>query len=140
MYVNFANLKLLILLAIFSLAIISGCNKEKVNYDNLANCLADKNVKEYGTYWCPNCARQKEMFGNSYKIIYEKGVYIECDPKCVKNEDGKLPMACRGIEGQPQLCLDKGVDKYPFWEFSDGSTLVGVQELQTLADKAGCQI
>ncbi|MBS3149533.1 hypothetical protein J4455_02450 [Candidatus Woesearchaeota archaeon] len=138
---NFAKTtSLLTILAIISLIIVSGCNKEKVNYDNLANCLADKNVKEYGAYWCPNCARQKDMFGSSYNIIYERGVYIECDPKCVKNEKGNLPMACRGMEGQPQLCLDKKVEKYPDWEFPDGTRLIGVQELNNLAEKAGCQI
>ncbi|HLC73483.1 MAG TPA: hypothetical protein VJH20_02495 [Candidatus Nanoarchaeia archaeon] len=129
-----------ILLIIF-LVVISACNSTpKQNYDKLANCLAEKNVKEYGAFWCPNCAQQKKMFGNSYQILEDKQVYIECDPRCVKNKDGKLPMACNGIEGQPQLCLDKKVEKYPDWEFSDGSRLVGVQELSVLADKAGCEI
>ena len=132
--------KLSILLITF-LVFISACNSTpKQNYDKLANCLAEKNVKEYGAFWCPNCAQQKKMFGNSYQILEDKGVYIECDPRCVKNKDGKLPMACNGIEGQPQLCLDKKVEKYPDWEFSDGSRLVGVQELNVLADKAGCEI
>ena len=132
--------KLSILLITF-LVVISACNSTpKQNYDKLANCLAEKNVKEYGAFWCPNCAQQKKMFGNSYQILEDKGVYIECDPRCVKNKDGKLPMACNGIEGQPQLCLDKKVEKYPDWEFSDGSRLVGVQELSVLADKAGCEI
>jgi len=132
--------KLSILLITF-LVVISACNSTpKQNYDKLANCLAEKNVKEYGAFWCPNCAQQKKMFGNSYQILEDKQVYIECDPRCVKNKDGKLPMACNGIEGQPQLCLDKKVEKYPDWEFSDGSRLVGVQELSVLADKAGCEI
>ena len=132
--------KLSILLITF-LVVISACNSTpKQNYDKLANCLAEKNVKEYGAFWCPNCAQQKKMFGNSYQILEDKQVYIECDPRCVKNKDGKLPMACNGIEGQPQLCLDKKVEKYPDWEFSDGSRLVGVQELNVLADKAGCEI
>jgi len=132
--------KLSILLITF-LVFISACNSTpKQNYDKLANCLAEKNVKEYGAFWCPNCAQQKKMFGNSFQILEDKQVYIECDPRCVKNKDGKLPMACNGIEGQPQLCLDKKVEKYPDWEFSDGSRLVGVQELSVLADKAGCEI
>src|SRR3989344_1415251 len=105
--------KLSILLITF-LVVISACNSTpKQNYDKLANCLAEKNVKEYGAFWCPNCAQQKKMFGNSYQILEDKQVYIECDPRCVKNKDGKLPMACNGIEGQPQLCLDKKVEKYP---------------------------
>jgi len=129
-----------ILLIIF-LVVISACNSTpKQNYDKLANCLSEKNVKEYGAFWCPNCAQQKKMFGNSFQILEDKGAYIECDPRCVKNKDGNLPIACNGIEGQPQLCLDKKVEKYPDWEFSDGSRLVGVQELSVLAEKAGCEI
>ena len=136
------NKQIMFSIVLMSLVFIVSCQQQvdEEKASKLANCLADKNVKEYGAFWCPNCAQQKKMFGNSYQILEDKQVYIECDPRCVKNKDGKLPMACNGIEGQPQLCLDKKVEKYPDWEFSDGSRLVGVQELSVLADKAGCEI
>ena len=132
-----------IILVLFLVVILtlSGCSSgPKVNYDILANCLADNDVKEYGAFWCPNCAKQKKMFGDSYQIIYDRNVYVECDPRCLKNEDGKLNIACNGIEGHPDLCLEKKVDKYPDWEFPDGTRLVGVQELSVIAEKAGCEI
>ena len=113
----------------------SGYNMEST--DALANCLADKNVKEYGAFWCPNCAKQEKMFGKSHAIIKSRGVYVECDPRCDVSPDD-LPIACREIVGQTKLCLDKKVEKYPHWEFSDGSVLIGVQELNILAEKAGC--
>ena len=31
----------------------------------LAKCLTSKDVKMYGTSWCPHCNNQKEMFGVS---------------------------------------------------------------------------
>src|SRR3989344_3840171 len=131
--------KIFLGLFVFALIFIIGCGQ--VNdpaIDVLANCLADKGVKEYGAFWCPNCAKQEKMFGTSMSILKTKGVYIECDPRCDTSIED-LPIACRGIVGQPELCLEKGVDKYPDWEFPDGSGLVGVQELSVLAEKAGCE-
>jgi hypothetical protein len=107
---------------------ISACSQvkhTKDSLDDLANCLAEKNVKEYGAFWCPNCAKQQKMFGSSYNIIKEKNVYVECD--------------ARGKNQQSQLCLDKNVQKYPDWEFLNGERLVGVQDLEILAEKAGCE-
>ncbi len=115
----------------------SGSDYSKESTDALANCLADKGVKEYGAFWCPNCAKQEKMFGKSFSILKER-VYIECDPRCdVKEED--LPIACRGKIGETELCLEKKVDKYPHWEFSNESILIGVQELGILAERAGCK-
>jgi hypothetical protein len=35
-------------------------------YDGFAKCLASKQAKMYGLYWCPHCAEQKEMFGKPF--------------------------------------------------------------------------
>lgn len=88
----------------------------------LAKCLTEKGVVEYGAFWCPNCAKQRKMFGAGYEFIN----YIECDPK--------------GDNSQTELCLEKKVQKYPDWEFPDGTRLVGVQDFETLAATAGCDI
>ncbi len=123
---------------ILGLFFISGCGSQNnPAIDSLATCLADNGIKEYGAFWCPNCAKQQKMFGDSYDILKTRGVYIECDPRCDVDED-ELPVACRGVIGQTELCLEKEVNKYPDWEFPDGSRIVGVQELTTLAEKAGC--
>lgn len=137
-------MKFILILLITSIIVIAGCssgsNYSKPALDNLANCLSEKNVKEYGAFWCPNCAKQEKLFGESHKIIQQKGVYIECDPRCKKDGQGSLPSACRGIEGQAEKCVEEGIDKYPTWIFSDGSKVVGVQELSFLAQKAGCNL
>jgi len=116
---------LFLLLILFLISACSPVKHTRDSLDNLANCLAEKNVKEYGAFWCPNCAKQQKMFGSSYEIIKEKNVYVECD--------------ARGKNPNPQLCLDKNVQKYPDWEFANGERLVGVQKLEILAEKAGCE-
>ena len=90
--------------------------------EKLAKCLTAKGVVEYGAFWCPTCAKQKKLFGEAYQYIN----YIECDP--------------RDDAGQPDLCLEKEVEKYPDWEFPDGTRLVGLVELETLATTAGCEV
>ncbi len=137
-------MKYLLIFLTASVIIIAGCSSSsdysKSALDNLANCLSEKNVKEYGAFWCPNCAKQEKMFGDSNSILKQKGVYIECDPRCKKDDQGNLPSACRGIEGQAEKCIEEGIDKYPTWIFSDGSKEVGVKELSFLAQKAGCTL
>ena len=134
--------KLFYILFFGILLVVTGCSSSKYSdesLNNLANCLAEKNVKEYGAFWCPNCAKQEKMFGKSYSIIKDKGVYIECDPRCDVAEN-ELPIACRGIIGQTELCLEKKVNRYPYWEFPNGEVLIGVQELNIIAERAGCEL
>lgn len=119
--------KILIFVLVFLTIFIIACSPQypKEYSDKVANCLADKGVKEYGAFWCPNCAKQKKMFGTSYDIIMNRGVYIECDP--------------RGDNSQTDLCLEKQVQKYPDWEFPDGPRVIGVLPLEELYKKAGCE-
>lgn len=87
----------------------------------LAQCLKDNGAKFYGTFWCPHCQKQKQMFGRSASKLLP---YIECS-----TPDGK---------GQLQICTDNQIEGYPTWEFLDGSRLTGEIPLSTLADKTGC--
>ena len=119
--------KILPIIIIISL-FIGACSSSKYpieKVDALANCLADNDVKEYGAFWCPNCAEQKKMFGKSYQILMDRNVYVECDP--------------RGENEQAELCLEKKIEKYPTWEFSNGDVVVGVTEFSDLAARAGCE-
>ena len=118
------KLIIILTLALFFIAGCSSTNYTKESLDKLANCLVEKNVKEYGAFWFPTCATQLKMFWSSYDI-FKDTVYVECD--------------ARGENPQSQLCLDKNVQKYPDWEFSDGTRLVGVQDPSILAEKAGCE-
>ena len=91
-------------------------------YDEFAQCLADEGATFYGAFWCPNCNNQKELFGKSEKLL----PYTECS-----TPNG---------QGQLQICVDANVTAYPTWEFEDGSRLVGVQTLETLSEKTGCEL
>ena len=106
--------------AFFVLASCSQTSYPRDEVDSFAKCLTENGVVEYGAFWCPNCAKQKKMFGSSYQYIN----YVECD--------------ARGENPQPELCLAKNVNKYPDWEFADGSRLEGVQPFEVLAQKSGC--
>ncbi len=77
----------------------------------------------YGAYWCPVCNNQKSKFGS---LGAAKLNYIECD--------------ARGENGNPDLCLRKGIARYPTWEFTDGTRLVGELDFEQLAEKTGCKL
>lgn len=94
--------------------------KSSKNYDEFTHCLTDSNVKMFGAFWCPHCANQKSLFGNSFKNVN----YIECS----------LP----DKSGQTQICIDENIMTYPTWEFADGSRVEGVQSLEQLSLKSGC--
>src|ERR1700739_3296460 len=51
-----------------------GYQRRAHRYDDFARCLAQRDVKMYGAYWCPHCAEQKEMFRASFQYV----PYIEC--------------------------------------------------------------
>ncbi len=89
---------------------------------SLAKCLTDKGAVMYGAYWCPHCAKQKELFGEDFQFIK----YQECDPS--------------GENGDPQLCQDAGVGAYPTWIDAQGNKLSGTQPLEILANWSNCNI
>jgi hypothetical protein len=84
---------------------------------NLAQCLADKGVKMYGTTWCSHCNAQKEDFGAEAKGVLP---FIDC-------------------EKEQATCQKAGIQGYPTWKFSDGSKLPGRQDLTKLAKKTACE-
>jgi len=92
------------------------------NYDGFARCLAAKQVKMYGLYWCTHCAEQKEMFGASFEYV----PYIECGVKGSRTEE--------------PACAQTGVKNFPTWQFPDGSRVEGAQKLEFLSQKAGCPL
>jgi len=82
----------------------------------LAAHLSSSNVKLYGTYWCPSCTTQKNLFGSD---AFSKLNYVECDPR------GKNP--------QVQLCNQANIRTIPTWEIN-GRKHIGVLSLDELAD------
>ena len=91
--------------------------KEAANsYDNLLEKIQKIGVTDNNA---------NDFIKSCYDIIMERGVYIECD--------------ARGDNEQSALCIEKGIQGYPTWEFQDGMMLQGVMELHTIAEKAGCE-
>jgi hypothetical protein len=90
-------------------------------YDAFAQCMAAKQVKMYGAYWCSHCADQKEMLGRSYRFVYE-----ECG----------VP----GSHEEQKKCSDLGVKLFPTWQFSDGALAPGVFSLRDLSLRSECNL
>lgn len=95
---------------------------EKSSNDAFAQCLTEKGIKVYGSFRCPHCIAQKELFGSSYSRIN----YVECDVMS-KNANVKE-------------CTDKNIMSYPTWILSDGEKRVGTQKLEELAQSSGCKL
>jgi thiol-disulfide isomerase/thioredoxin len=96
-------------------------------YDSFAQCLRNKNVVFYGTFWCPHCQAQKELFGKSARYL----PYVECS----------LPSG----QDQTPICEQKGIKGYPTWEFTNPETqtssrLAGEVGLQRLSEESGCAL
>ncbi len=98
------------------------------NYDAFAQCLTEEGWAMYGTYWCPNCIRQKRLFGDSFAYVEE----VECDP--------------RGDNPQTDRCLVRNIEKTPTWirESTDNETEferhIGVQSMDRLSEISGCPL
>ncbi|HEY1265096.1 MAG TPA: hypothetical protein VGF06_16320 [Terriglobales bacterium] len=91
-------------------------------YDTFARCLAARDVKMYGLYWCTHCAEQKDLFGPSFQYV----PYIECGVKGSRSEEA--------------VCAQSGVKNFPTWQFADGARVEGTQSLQFLSQKSGCSL
>lgn len=75
-------------------------------------------AKLYGTYWCPYCTRQKELFGEAVSKLQ----LVECDPN--------------GKDAQPSTCARANVSSYPTWEIK-GQQYPGMHSLDELAALSG---
>ena len=95
---------------------------EPSKYDDFAKCLTEKGVVMYGAYWCPHCANQKKLFGDSWQYV----TYVECD--------------ARGDNANPDLCKSKGVSGYPTWIFADGTRASKVLTLTELSVRSSCAL
>jgi glutaredoxin len=82
----------------------------------LASHLKQTGAKFYGTYWCPYCTKQKELFGQQ---AFSQINYIECDPQ--------------GKNAQLELCEKANVTSFPTWEIK-GQQYKGMQSLEELAE------
>lgn len=111
------------ILILFAGAFFAGRYYKDHKYDSFARCLASKNAKMFGLYWCPHCADQKEMFGASFRNV----PYVEC---AMKDKPGELAPACKAA----------GVKLFPSWQFAGEQPREGVLSLGALSDKTGCSL
>lgn len=118
--------KLLWIGIIIAVVILGGILYLKKNtpgqLDDFARCLDESGVTFYGAFWCPHCQEQKEMFGNSERLL----PYVEC--------------STANGQGTTITCQQEKITSYPTWEFADGSRQTGVLSLQALAEKSGCEL
>lgn len=110
------------IVALFAAAYTAGWYHKNHKYDDFAKCIASKQVKMYGLYWCPHCIEQKEMFGASFHYI----PYVEC--------------AIKGSHDLAPACSAAGVKLFPSWQFGAAPPKEGVLTLDALGDKTGCSL
>lgn len=112
-----------IIAVLFAGAYLAGRYYKNHKYDSFARCIATKNAKMYGLYWCPHCADQKREFGSSFHYV----PYIEC---ASENDPHELTPACKAA----------GVKLFPSWQFGADPPKEGVLTLQELSQKTGCSL
>lgn len=105
---------------LLAVAYYAGWHHKNHRYDAFAKCLAVKNAKMYGLYWCPHCLDQKKMFGESFHYV----PYEEC--------------AIRGSRELAPACKAAGTAHFPSWQFNGGPLQEGVESMDELGAKTGC--
>ncbi|MGC1652514.1 MAG: hypothetical protein WA722_06820 [Candidatus Sulfotelmatobacter sp.] len=110
------------IVVMFALAYAAGWYHSNHRYDGFAKCLATKQTKMYGLYWCPHCIEQKEMFGKAFQYV----PYVEC--------------AIKGSRELTPACKAAGIKLFPSWQFGANPPREGVYPLQELSDKTGCSL
>ncbi len=110
-----------LLIALIVIAYLASWYYNNHRYDKFAKCLAEKQAKMYGLYWCPHCLDQKHMFGASFRYV----PYVEC--------------ALSRTEESPR-CKAAGIQHFPSWQFGSEPPKEGVLSLDALSDKTGCSL
>lgn len=85
----------------------------------LAQHLKQVGAKMYGSFTCPHCQNQKQLFGKEAANQFD---YIECNPE--------------GKNARPDLCQAANIQGFPTWEINS-KLYQGERTLQELADLTG---
>jgi glutaredoxin len=91
--------------------------------DLLADCLQRKGVTFYGAAWCPQCERQRHLFGAAASRLR----YVECSTDGTKDTTA-------------QYCDAADVRGFPTWVRADGARLDGFRNAAELARFSGCRL
>jgi hypothetical protein len=111
-------------LVLVAAAFYAGHYYKNHKYDSFAKCLAGKQAKMYGLYWCPHCADQKRMFGDAFHSV----PYVECA--------GGPP----GSGKVNPICEAAGIKLFPSWQFGNEPPKEGVLSFEELSAKTGCSL
>src|SRR5207302_7887409 len=103
-------------------AFAAGSYRKNHRYDDFAKCLASKQTKMYGLYWCPHCLDQKEMFGKAFQYV----PYQEC--------------AIKGSREMTPECKAANAKQFPSWQFEGAPIHEGVLPLEDLSQRTGCSL
>ena len=103
-------------------AYLAGWYYRNHKYDNFAKCLASKQARMYGLYWCPHCLDQKQEFGAAFEYV----PYVEC--------------AIKGSKELAPECKVAGVKLFPSWQFGMDPPKEGELSLEALSEKTGCSL
>jgi hypothetical protein len=109
-----------LIVVLFAGAYYAGWYHKNHRYDQFAKCIASKNARMYGLYWCPHCLEQKEMFGKAFQYV----PYQEC--------------AIKGSTEMVPECKAVGAKHFPSWQFNGGPLVEGVRSLDDLGAQTGC--
>jgi hypothetical protein len=112
------------ILILLAAAFLAGRYYRNHKYDSFAKCLASKQAKMYGLYWCPHCADQKRMFGDSFHYV----PYVEC------------ALGPPGSGQEAPVCKAAGVTLFPSWQFGAAPPKEGVLSLDQLSARTGCSL
>ncbi len=116
------------LIFVIFLLILSSCTAKygQEELDTFAKCTKESGLKMYSSFTCSVCARQKALFGSSFKYVEE----IECNP--------------RGENPQTELCLEKQIEKTPTWILEKDGIEVqraeGFLDFEALSEISGCSL
>src|SRR6202049_182917 len=111
-----------VILILLAGAFIGGRYYRNHKYDSFAKCLATKQAKMYGLYWCPHCIEQKQMFGEAFHYV----PYVECGIK--------------GSRDEATECKIAGVKLFPSWQFDTEPPSEGGVLWERLNEKTGCSL
>lgn len=89
---------------------------------DFARCLKQSGATYYGTWWCPYCKKQNELFGRAKAKLS----YVECSAK----------------GSREKLARCAAVQAFPTWIFTERGKergrVTGVQSFERLAYFSGC--
>jgi hypothetical protein len=109
----------------------------------LAQHLRSIGARMYGAYWCPHCARQRELFGReAWNILQQKDVVVLSSSSKSSSLFGdvvNIECSPKGYRNQAALCLppiNTYIDGFPTWKIRN-KYFGGEQDLSELAQLSG---